>query len=182
MPGTVAAPMWTKSFETGSVRQHVCRFLDTNGDGTGTKEATGNYAAAEEIFFIKPSATQVFRITRLLVTIEDTNGSTASDYGNITSGLTNGIVIRHSDDSGVITDYTDGLPIKTNGHWTSFCYDGTPLVWGNGNDMFPVRWTFLKSGQYLRLDGAVNGRLEAVFNDNLTGLVLHRFLVQGYIE
>ena len=43
-----------------------------------------------------------------------------------------------------------------------------------------VRWTFAKSGAPIRLDGAKNARLEVLLNDDLTGLVDHHFVVQGY--
>ena len=182
MAGTVNAPTWIASSPAGAQRPHISRFLDTVGDGSGTKNAIGDYSAAAEIFFIQPPASQVFRIARLLVTICDTNGSAAGDYGNITGGIANGVTVRHQNDAGTVTDYTDGVPVTDNASWTSFCYDGVPLVWGSGNDVFAVRWTFKKSGQYLRLDGAVNDRLEVVLNDDLRGLIFHRFLVQGYIE
>ena len=34
----------------------VFQFLDTNGNGTGTVDATGDYSAGEEIFYISPPA------------------------------------------------------------------------------------------------------------------------------
>lgn len=63
-----------------------------------------------------------------------------------------------------------------------FCYDVELKSWGAGNEVLLVRYTFLKSGQFVRLVGDNNERLEVVLNDNLTGLIDHSFLIQGYIE
>jgi hypothetical protein len=181
--GSVQVPQYVRSVDSaGPQRTLLSRFLDTNGDGSGTKNANGNYSAAEEIFYIQPGAAQVFRIARMLVTIEDTNGMSATDYGNITSGLSTGVEIRVQDDSGTLVDLTDGLPVTNNAGWGSFCYDVDLKTWSTGNELLLVRWTFTKSGQYIRLRGANNERLEVVLNDQLTGLVGHYFLVQGYIE
>jgi len=181
--GTVRSPVRVRSVDsTGPQRTLLSRFLDTNGDGSGTKNANGDYSSTADIFYIQPGAEQVFRISRMLVSIEDTNGMSASDYGNITSGLTNGIQVRKQDDSGTISDLTDGLPVQSNAAWGSFCYDVELKAWSTGNELLVVRWTFTKSGQFIRLNGSNNERLEVVLNDNLTGLIGHYFLVQGYIE
>ena len=34
------------------VKKPFFRYLDTNGNGTGTENAIGNYSGAEEIFYI----------------------------------------------------------------------------------------------------------------------------------
>jgi len=181
--GSVQAPQYVRSTDSaGPQRTLLSRFLDTNGDDTGTKNANGDYSGAEEIFYIQPGAAQVFRLARMIVSIEDTSGMAARDYGNITNGLTNGVQVRNQNDSGTLVDLTDGLPVQDNSSWGQFCYDVDLKTWSTGNELLVVRWTFSKFGQFVRLNGANNERLEVVLNDNLSGLVRHYFLVQGYIE
>jgi hypothetical protein len=45
-----------------------------------------------------------------------------------------------------------------------------------------ARWTFLKSGYPLRLDGDRGEYLEAYLQNSCTGLVEQTFLAQGYKE
>ena len=178
---TSDTPLPVSNSSAGSQRTTLHRYLDTVGDGSGTKNANGNYSGAEEIFFIEPPAATIYRITRLIVTIEDGNGMTWDGYGNL-AALTNGIEVQTKGDSGVIVDLTDNVPVKYNVMWGANCYDAELKSTGAGNDFFQVRWTFAKAGQVLRLDGDTNDRLEVVFNDSFVGLVSHYFKVDGYIE
>ena len=162
-------------------RTILSRYLDTAGDGTGTKNANGNYASEAEIFYCQPGATEKIAATRMLVSVEDTNGFIAEEYGNLATALTNGVTVRVSDDNGVIVDLTDGIPVKYNAQWGALCYDVDVKTWGNGNELLVARWTFQKAGDFLNLDGSYNERVEVVLNDNLTGLISHYFLLQGQI-
>ena len=156
----------------------LSRYLDTNGDGTGTKNANGNYAGAVEEFYIEAQAGESLTLTSMLVAIEDTGGGTVQEYGNIGSALTNGIAVTVENEHGtVLMDLTDAVPVTTNAHWAQLCYDVNWLDKGSGNDMIAVRWTFAKSGQPIKLEEGQ--RLIVSVNDNLTGLVSHYFLVQG---
>lgn len=160
----------------------LSRFADTNGDGTGTKNANGNYSVTADIFYIQPPIGTVYRIERMLVSYEDTAGMIATEYGNTSAALSNGVVIRVQDDSGTITDLTDGSPVKTNAAWATMCFDADVKTWGSGNEVFVSRWTFARSGAAVVLDGGLNQRLEIVLNDDMTGLISHSFLFQGNIE
>ena len=73
------------------------RYLDTNGDGTGTKNANGDYSSAEGIFYLAPGENEVFALSRMLISAYDTNGMQTQEYGNTAAALTNGIAIRISD-------------------------------------------------------------------------------------
>jgi hypothetical protein len=179
------APEPARPFEdssTGPVKTALFRYLDTAGDGTGTKNANGDYSSTSDIFYIQPAAGQVFRMVRMIVTVEDTTGMQAAEYGNLGSALSNGITVRTQDDSGTILDMTDGLPVTTNAEWARLCYDADVKSWGAGNELLTVRWTFARSGTLIRLRGDQNERLEVFLNDDLTGLIQHYFMVQGHIE
>lgn len=164
----------------GPVSESVNRFLDTNGDGTGTKSAIGNYAGSPVSFYIQPPAGDVYRLYRMLVHVEDVNTFDSGSYGNgivLTNGITVSKVI-----SGQTVQMTDGVSIKKTPHWQMFCYDVDISSYGLGNEHASVRWTFTKGGNPVRLVGDDGDRLQVVLNDDFTGLVDHHFFVQGLKE
>lgn len=156
----------------------ISRFLDTNGDGTGTKSAIGDYSLAADDFYIEAGDNPLV-ISRLLVSAEDTTGMTAQEYGNLGAALTNGVSILAELD-GTEYDLCDGVPIKTNAGWGTTCYDTqiTGAAWGSGNDVLLVRWTFSKSGTPILLESG--DKVIARVNDDLQGLLSHYFMIQGY--
>lgn len=181
----------SKGSAYGKVPVIFSRHLDTNGDGSGTKNAIGDYSSSAEIFYIQPSATQVFRITRMMVLIRGDKSRFYSDYYGCREPLTNGVVVRKQNDSGTMIDMTDSVPVKANGEWGRVCFDSEiyPSANGNTDTYLRVRWTFERAGYPIRLVGADNERLEVVLNDDFTvddgssdPLEQHYFLVQGYIE
>ena len=176
---SIASPISISS--TGTQKKLIARYLDTNGDGTGTKTAIGEYQAGAEIFYIQPPTGQVYRLSRILPFVEDAGTFDSGSYGNGIT-LTNGITVRVQNDSGTIVDLTDGLPVKLNTHWARLCYDLTISKFGTGNEYLHARWTFAKSGQMIRLVGDNNERLEVVLHDDFSDLVSQYFMVQGYIE
>ena len=182
-PGLVgdANPLPVAQDNDGAVQQNLFRYLDTVGDGSGTKDAVGNYAGAVEEFKIVPAAGEVMRIHRLIVSAIDTTGMDADKYGNGIT-LTNGIFVKTKNASGTILDLTDGEPILTNGAWAHLCYDADVKTWGSGNDHLVVRWTFSKSGAPIRLVGDDGEYLSVDLNDSFAGLLGHFFMVQGVYE
>jgi hypothetical protein len=159
----------------------ISAFADTNGDGTGTKNAIGNYSGAQEIFYVQPPVGTVYRVHRMLISLEDTAGMQAQEYGNLGAALTNGVQIRVQGDTGTLTDLTDGVPVKTNAHWGRMCYDVDVKSWGSGNELLCVRWTFAKSGAAIVLDGSRHERIEILLDDSFAGLLSQYFLIQGNI-
>ena len=160
----------------------LARLLDTNGDGTGTKSAVGDYSTPED-FYIQPEAGEYFRIQRLIISIEDGTGIKAELYGGL-AALANGITLKHIDDSGTLVDFTDGVPVKTNAHWGRFAFDVDVKDWGitPTNELLVARFSFSKFGQALRLDGSKGGKLVVTLSDNMTGIIAHYFMAEGYIE
>lgn len=169
----------------GVVKTPFSRWLDTNGDGSGTKEAIGDYSAAPQSFSITPSqvtdAEEVMRVARMIVSIEDSGAFSAEKYGYM-SALTNGVRLVVTRDSVEIDDGMNGVPVTSNAEWGALCYDASVKTWGVGNQMLLVRWTFEKTGSIIRLDGEAKESLDIVLNDDFSGLIKHRFLVQGYYE
>lgn len=159
--------------------KHISTHLDSNGDGSGDHNANGDYSLGEEIFYIQPPEDENYEIHRIIVSIEDTSGMQASEYGNLATALATGVKLRLQDDTGTILDFTNGDPITTNAQWSALCYDVDIKTWGAGNELLVARLTFKHFGQPVLLRGRNNERLEAVFNDNLSGLIEHHFMVQG---
>jgi hypothetical protein len=161
-------------------RPALYRYLDTNGDGTGTKQCIGNHSGGAS-FYIQPPDGEVYVLERMIVMIEDGAGWRADRYGDLSSALTNGIRVWFRSDKKDDIDLTDGIGIKTNAGWSRVCYDVNPSSFGSGNDFLGVRWTFSKAGYPIRLDAAFNERLAVEVEDDFSGLVEHTFMVQGYL-
>lgn len=153
----------------------IGRFLDTNGNGTGTKNANGNYSGAEEIFYIQPPSGQKYKIGSLVISIVD-NGAYGYDNYGAMNALTNGIIFRVRNGAGtVLLDITDGIPIKKNAGFTRITSEFyTP------KDHIFIRINFVDSfGSSITLDGDNGEKLEAVLNDNFTGVIEHYFYAAG---
>ena len=59
------------------------RYLDTDGDGTGTKDASVDYSGSPETeLFIAPPSGKIYTINQMLISIVDTGAFDAGDYGN----------------------------------------------------------------------------------------------------
>lgn len=162
-------------------RSDIYRILDTNGDGTGTKNAIGNYASAATKFYIKPPVNQDYDLYRMIIHIADVGAFDAGKYGNNIE-LTNGIKVRISNASGVVLDLLDGLTVLTNVDWAGICYDARVSEFGLGDNYLHIRWTFAKSGQPLKINGENGEWLEVLLNDSFVDLVAHYFTAQGVIR
>jgi len=162
------------------LESNMFQYLDDAGDGTGNIQVTGDYSVTPAQFYCQPPANEIIIVHRVIVMIEDTSGFAARDYGNIADGLTNGIELKTYRDSVEINDLTGGAPIQTNGEWARVCYDVDLKTWGPGNEILVVRWSFDKSGIPVTLVGAKNESISIDVNDDMTGLIEHTFMVQGY--
>lgn len=154
----------------------VFRFLDTVGDGSGTKNANGDYSVTPEAFFFQPA--RIAEITRIIIHISDTTGIQAQDYGNITGGLTNGYSILVTDENdNTLLDFTDGVVIKTNGAIGRNCFDDELRTWGAGDEFIQARWTWAKAGNPITV--GPNHKVSVTLNDDCTGLLEHYFKLDG---
>jgi len=50
----------------------IYRYMDTNGDGTGTKSAVGNYVTPTR-FFIQPPDGEVYHLKRAMISVRDSD-------------------------------------------------------------------------------------------------------------
>lgn len=140
--GNTAVMIVDPAASAGTQKEYLSRLLDTTGDGSGTKVATGNYSdggSGLTVFKIAPGAGEIFRIARLITHYADegpvNNGSV---YGtNIT--LTNGIVVTLTDAHGTDVSLTNSLPIKTNNDWGRWAYDITITSFVTGTNYYQSR-------------------------------------------
>lgn len=164
---------------TNLTGEYFSRFLDTVGNGSGTKNAIGNYSAVVTDFLISPDIDTKIRLARLIIQIEDVGGFNAAGYGAM-NALTNGITVLHFVAGELFADYTDGIVIKTNGHWGRYCFDLSITDFGGNNENYvDARWSFFKGGMPLILLPADS--LTVRLNDNFNALVSHTFIAQGLI-
>jgi hypothetical protein len=112
------------------------RYLDTNGDGTGAKEANVDGSVTPVEFSLSvPAGVGSMKLTRMIVYVRDTGSFDTGAYGNAIA-MTNGMLIEHVDaDGNVITDLLDGVPILTSGGWSRQCFDVVHSDWGSGDDV-----------------------------------------------
>lgn len=166
----------------------ISRYLDTVGDGTGTKNAAGDYTIATgtpTTFFIAPASGVRYLITRLAIVVQDTTGFLATTYGAAGALATGYRVEHHTDDGTLVTDYMDGVRVRTNAgllHTADVSFP-TATAWDGGAQVLRAvfdfsRWHGDNGG--LVLNGTSNERLAIPFtNDNTSGLTGHYFVAQG---
>jgi len=156
--------------------------LSTNGDGTGTTSAIGNYASTAETFeLVAGPASPSLVVRRMLVTVRDSGAFDAELYGNGVE-LPNGLTLHVADADDVLLYSLTPTPIVRNADWTSVCYDAQILTWGIGDEFLAVRWTFAKS-MHDSEGGIVleaGDKLVLTANDDLTSLIDHTFTCEGY--
>jgi len=166
----------------------ISQYLDTVGDGSGTKNAIGDYATTATVLKIAPGTGAIYDIHRLIFSISDTGAMTTAKYGTL-NALTAGIEIYVADEAGINYYLTDpDFPIKTNGELSYICFDVDYVTLGGGDTLVNGRFSFdrFTEGPDNRdhgivLHGKHGEHLGVAINDTLTGLNAHRFLVQGHV-
>lgn len=165
-----------QSYDNGSP---IYQFLSTNGDGTGTTSAIGDYDATPTTFYITPPSGQTYHLERMVISIEDNAAPDAGYYGGNNAALANGYAVERSSSVAARNfELTGGIDIDANADFGRFCYDVDLDAFGQDNDFIQVRWTFAKRGAPLILVGGQD-TLKIDFTDDLSFLVAHTFMIQG---
>ena len=161
-------------------RKHIFKLLSSNGDGTGTSNAIGDYSVTPLSLKLKLTGNILpIEIERMIVMIQDTGAFDADKYGNGIT-LTNGIRVYVRDIADAVIEELTMFPILSSGDWAGHCHDLNHFAFGTGDEIATVRWTFGKSGKPITLDFSKGEYLEVLLNDSFVGLVKHRFGVQGF--
>jgi hypothetical protein len=156
----------------------LIRYLDTNGNGTGTKTAIGNYSITPATFFIQPSAAQNFVITELVFQYSDSGGFPIAGYGSgaiLTNGIRFEAVIN-----GVTFDLLDGLRIKRNDDYFHLITNTKLQLFSGSGGTVNGSFNISDFGVPLKLKGATADKLQIILNDNFSLLVDQTFVVHGY--
>lgn len=164
--------------------QYISRHLDTVGDGSGSIQQNVNGALTPTIFRVNPpdNHREVLAITRMIMLIEGSGGFRGEGYGTIAAGLTNGVDVGLFDlETDVqVQSFVNGETPKTNAQWGEFCYDVTLKDWGVGDQFLLMRWTFSRSGVAIHLSQERGLYFGALIQDDLSSLVAHRMMFQGF--
>ena len=160
-------------------RKHIFQLLSSNGDGTGTTNAIGDYSSTPLSLRLQLNEPELVKIRRMIVKVQDDGTFDAELYGNGIT-LTNGIRMYHRNKTNDILEEITAFPIKSTGDWAGHCYDVNHFTFGTGDEIISVRWTFANSGLDLIVNFAEGEYIEILLNDDFTGLVEHKFQVQGY--
>lgn len=162
---------------------HVTTFLDTNGDGTGTIDATGDYSlAADDFYYTVPSETEL-ELIGMSILIRDGAKFQLGGYGASATTLANGIqviVYDAAQDQELVI--AGGQTINSNSDWLGICVSaevvattgggggGAETVWAIkmrcGNDKHPL---ILEAGD----------KFIVRLNDSFAHLDDHKFFLQG---
>ena len=159
------------------------RFLDTTGDGTGTKNAIGNYSSSAEEFLLTPGGTvlgeqEIIQVNQLNIFIKTTNESDAKGYGSDTE-LTNGITLLWRRKGVTFHNLTDSVPIKTAVSWLRYSdYDIVRELVPKGH-VYKVIIKFETFGQPPVLMNRYSDSLVVQLNDDFSHLTEHYFLARG---
>ena len=154
--------------------QHRIDSFLSNGS---TVRANGDYSSGVERFIWTPLTDRIAHIARMLITLEDTGAFDAAKYGNnivLTNGIT--VHVRNVANDSQVHNLTAG-PVLNNSDWGARAFDSQVNSWGVGNEILAVRWTFSRAGSPIVLDDSMY--LSVDLHDDFTGLVNHRFLIQG---
>lgn len=152
--------------------------LDTNGDGSGSIDITGDYSVTPEVFYYEVPAGKQATLDRLVLLLSDAGNFSAAGYG-AGAALTNGIHISIHDENDVEIKLLTPVYIKTNAEWFGCACSSSYIEFGNGDNFLAATWDLSSAGSPLILKPEYTLRAEV--NDNFTGLVYQRVWIHGYL-
>lgn len=157
------------------------RYMDHEGDGSGEKNHNHDCSGGVQVR-ITPPVGMVYVVTAVMVWIKTAGKMKAHQYGN-GPALANGITMGIMRDGEVITDTTDGVPVKTNIDWMHigrrFEYIEGPAL-GVDPSYWLSWWEYIAVGEPAFLDGTLLTEFVMFMNDDFSHLLEHYFIVFGY--
>lgn len=143
-------------------------------------DANLDFSTTPADFVLQPDPGVEYLIGCLHVMVQANGRFRAEGYGAGRNPLTAGISVmfRHA---GHDHNLTCSHPIRCNGDWAGYCFDTDVKSWGPGDEILVARWSFCDetAGHPVYLAGDTNDEFRVCLNDDLTGLVKHRFRL-GY--
>ena len=158
-------------------RRFFGEFLRLDALPEGTFNANVDGSSSPAVFQIQPDLMLLpyIVIKRLIIRIEASGTLRADRYGDI--AVSSGGVHTEYRKEGVTYDLDGGDLVTSNAAWAGKCYDSNDHTYGSGSNFVSVRWTFthpiiLRGEDYIC----------AVISTDLTGLVSHTFMAQGWTQ
>ena len=160
---------------------NIYRFLTNDGLVAGATNS--DMTTTTDKYYAGPADGKYWVIHRGMLYIEDNGTSTPSTYGSATA-LTNGTKLYTTVggvDGAENIDLFGGATMKANGNWGGICYDLTLTTgFGGGNDIIQSRYTYSKAGKPIILRGSRDEKIVMNIQDDLSALVVHTYMIQGY--
>jgi hypothetical protein len=170
----------TQTASPAAVGFPIIRFLDTNGNGTGTKNAIGDYSVTPVPFFIMPPAGRVYIVTQFIVQVSDAGGFGQAVYASLANPLTNGLLIAAYRGSTLVLDLTDGIPVQYNDQFWHLSPRTELVAFAGGVNSLVCTFDSTDFGTAFSLNGSQGDKLQVTCRDNFTALVDQTFIVHGY--
>lgn len=157
----------------------LSQMLTTNGEPDGNADANGNYSVTPQDFWFAPPIGVIYETLALNVFLTTMPVPDQDHYGQIIAGLTNGIqfILKRGSYEKIVSPIgaikSNGELIQAGAH-----LDDTGL--NGGTTLHVYRFGFLQNfARSLSLHGDLDESFRVRCRDNLTGLTLHRFSVNG---
>lgn len=155
-------------------------FMDTNGDGTGVKNAVGDYSATPtNFFYTRPAGSEgnLF-INSLKIHLQSPVKINAQGYGNNMGPLDNGIILFLEDESQVMTrDFTSGIPIKTNSDWSKYGARTGIEPYSGGDYFFKASFRAVEPTKPVLIPPEHS--IGLTLNDDFSSLISQTFFLEG---
>jgi hypothetical protein len=151
-----------------------------DGESNMNVDGSASVSGTADFYISCPADTEIL-LHRALITIYDTKNMEDNEYGDTGGSLSAGLSLKvlSSDKSTVLADLMGGEPVKTNQGWAQICYDfDLTNLTNTTNAVAKARWTFSKGGNPIYLKAGQ--RLQMDVNDDLTGLIAQRIMIQGH--
>lgn len=164
------------------VRRPFEHYLDTNGDGTGVFNATGDYSAAVTDFYYAPPIGTSVDITKLILHVADKASFAFDGYGGIAAGtVVNGLQILFERLGVIVLNLTNGLPITKNVDFVHLNTDYELISFASNYQAANVSFDIESFDTPLQMHGDLGDKLIVRLHDNFTGLDDHHFIAYGKV-
>ena len=165
----------------GRTLRPISRFLDTNGDKTGSTNGAVDASIVPIELFAQPPVGDDFTVTQITVTITAMSvGVLPEGYGAL-AAVTNGVIAGVADESEDILII--GGPYKTNMDYLRVSRMSRPfdIETDVGNRSRPVVFKFLSPAptESIQINGSARQRFFVRLSDDFSGYTEHSFYVIG---
>ena len=159
------------------IEEFATQYMYQEGS-TANKNANINAAGAVVNWVFAPATGTAFIVRRIIIYGLGSANVSNENYIDLTA-LTNGYLITLNDGTGLISDITDGVPVKSNDGIARLCFDAHQNLFGANNKSVVGRYTLSNDtgDDGVLIDGTKGQKLVIPLNDNFSTLTEHYFRV-----